>query len=235
MRIAGRVWVFGSLAAVAVGLMACTSDLPNDLPETPQPPLVAPATRAKAAIPPRDAKPVQTEYGFIMPRAAWTDAPLRIERATTLLPVGEITIHHSGDGKPFTGESVAEIAAHLRAVRYAHLDRGMNDIAYHFAIDRVGRVWQLRWLAYEGQHVRPNKNGHANNPHNVGIVLLGDFNLQQPTVPQRDRLLELVRLLRGKYNLSASAVHYHGEIVETDCPGKNLVPLLTAARRRGLF
>src|SRR5262249_21710631 len=115
--------------------------------------------------------PARTEYGDIMPRAAWTRSPLKLAGASPMDGATRVTIHHSGDGKPITGESIQEVARHLQVVQQAHLQRGMIDIAYHFAVDRVGRVWQLRWLQYEGQHVRVGRNGVRNNEHNVGIVV----------------------------------------------------------------
>jgi N-acetyl-anhydromuramyl-L-alanine amidase AmpD len=110
----------------------------------------------------------------------------------------------------------------------------MIDIAYHFAVDRAGRAWQLRWLQYEGQHVRIGKNGVRNNEHNVGVVVLGDFNLQPVAAAQRDRLFELVKLILRKYPQARGAVHMHGELVETDCPGKSLKAAILDGRRRGL-
>jgi N-acetylmuramoyl-L-alanine amidase len=184
----------------------------------------------------------RTEYGEVMPRAAWTRTPLQLSDGTPMDGVTRVTIHHSGDGKPFMGESVAEVARHLQIVLQAHLQRGMIDIGYHFAIDRVGRVWQLRWLQYEGQHVRASRDGTRNNEHNIGIVMLGDFDVQGVTVPQRDRLVEFVNLARGKYGLMtaegkprAGTLYMHGELVETDCPGRQLKPLIIDARRRGLI
>ena len=132
----------------------------------------------------------------------------------------------SGDGKPFLWANPPPMSSGT-CCRAAGVTgkRGMIDIAYHFAIDRTGRAWQLRWLQYEGQHVRNMlSNAPSNNEHNVGVVCLGDFNLQPPTVVQRDRLLSLVRSVRGMYTPGggiAPAIFMHGELVSTDCPGNN--------------
>jgi hypothetical protein len=199
-----------------------------------------PIDRSKIVAPP-PTPPQPTDYGSIMPRSAWTTSPLQLRNAVLMNGVTKITIHHSGDGKAFLPRNAADVARHLQLVQQAHLQRGMIDIGYHFAVDPQGRVWQLRWLQYEGQHVRPSSDGTKNNPHNVGIVVLGDFNLQTVTAPQRDHLFELVRLLRTKYGsspsrpLPLSAVYMHGEIVDTDCPGRNLKPLILDARRRNLL
>ena len=176
-----------------------------------------------------------TDHGSILPRSAWTSTPLTLRNGIPMESVSKLTIHHSGDGKQFLATSTADVIRHLQIVQQAHLQRGMVDIAYHFAVDRAGRAWQLRWLQYEGQHVRPGKSGVKNNPHNIGVVAIGDFNLQPLPAAQRDRLIDLVKLLCTKYALSSAAVHMHGELVDTDCPGKHLEPEIKAARREGAF
>ena len=188
---------------------------------------------SKIVVPPPQ-PPQVSDYGSIMPRSAWTTAPLELRNGTPMGAVTKVTIHHSGDGKPFAPATAADVARHLQIVLQAHLQRGMIDIGYHFAVDPQGRVWQLRSPNYEGQHVRMSANGFHNNEHNVGVVALGDFNLQVVPAAQRDRLLELVRQIRAKYKLPPAAVFMHGEIVQTDCPGKNLKPVIVDARRRNL-
>jgi hypothetical protein len=187
----------------------------------------------KTLVPPPPRPPEKGEYGEIYPRAAWSLRPLTLVSGYPMNGVRRMTIHHSGDGKPFMDAGMTATIKHLQIVQQAHLQRGMIDIGYHFAVDRAGRAWQLRSLLYEGQHVRPSKNGTRNNEHNVGVVVLGDFNLQLPTTPQQDRLFGLIKVIRGKYALPTSAVFMHGEIVETACPGKRLEPLIRDARRSG--
>ncbi len=188
---------------------------------------------AKIVVP-RTQTAQASDYGSIMPRAAWTTTALDLKNGTPINGVSKLTIHHSGDGKAFTPATAADVARHLQIVLQAHLQRGMVDIGYHFAVDPQGRVWQLRSLKYEGQHVRIGANGVHNNEHNVGVVALGDFNIQAVPTAQLNRLLELVRQIRAKYALKPAAVFMHGEIVQTDCPGKALMPLILDARKRNL-
>jgi hypothetical protein len=227
-----------ALGAAAL-LAACQTQPVQNLPDVLDDPLSegtggVKIDPSKIKVPPPQ-PPQVTEYGDIMARSAWTSVPLRLANGTPMDGVTRITIHHSGDGKAFLGTSVADVARHLQIVQQAHLQRGMIDIAYHFAVDRTGRVWQLRWLEYEGQHVRRSPNGKPNNPHNIGVVVLGDFDRQAATVNQRDRLCNLVRLLRGKYSLAPRTVFMHGEIVGTDCPGARLRPVILDARKRGML
>jgi hypothetical protein len=231
-----------TLVALGAIAAACRNGVVADLPdplyedhlvsETPGPPI---HIDPKSITLPPPAPPQASEYGEIIPRKAWSHLPLMLAHGRPMEGVERITIHHSGDGKPFVDDSFAGVARHLQIVQQAHLQRGMIDIAYHFAVDRTGRVWQLRWMSYEGQHVRIGKNGTRWNEHNVGIVALGDFNLQAPTVPQRDRLFSLVHLVQQKYRVPRAAIKMHDELVTTDCPGRRLAPLIREARMRGVI
>ena len=139
-----------------------------------------------------------------------------------------ITFHHSGDPKPFIATDYAETAQHLESVREYHRSRNFQDIGYHFAIDRAGRVWQLRSLAYEGQHTR------SNNPHNVGIVVLGNFDMQSLTSAQKEKIKAFATIVRKQYNLTASRIYTHQELVSTECPGDNMQPFMVSIRKQGL-
>jgi hypothetical protein len=236
-----RAWLkAAALGAVAAAFPSCLPQPGNDLPDVYQDDVVRESggavriDRTKIIVPP-PVQPAATDYGNIMPRSAWTTSPLQLRNAIAMAGINRITLHHSGDGKAFAAQTAADVARHLQIVQQAHLQRGMIDIAYHFAVDLQGRIWQLRWLEYEGQHVRKSANGTANNPHNVGIVALGDFNIQGVPAAQRDRLFELVRLVRSKYKLAPSSVVMHSEIVDTDCPGKAMKTVIADGRRRNLL
>src|SRR4051812_33510394 len=43
----------------------------------------------------------RTDFGDIMPRRAWTRIPLELPSGDSIDGIKKITIHHSGDGKPF--------------------------------------------------------------------------------------------------------------------------------------
>ncbi len=140
-----------------------------------------------------------------------------------------ITFHHSGDPKPFTTSDYAQTAQHLEYVREYHRSRDFQDIGYHFAIDRAGRVWQLRSLAYQGQHVR------YNNEHNLGIVVLGNFDLQPMTAAQQEKIKTFGLLVRKQYGLGINRLYTHQEIVSTECPGDDMQPYMVKIRRQGLI
>jgi len=71
--------------------------------------------------------------------------------------------------------------------------------------------------AYQGAHVSQN------NPHNLGVMVLGNFERQQPTAEQ---LASLSRFTK------ATAVRTHREFKPTQCPGHYLQAAVEQLRRR---
>ena len=186
----------------------------------------APPSPVKPLAPPVTTR-APDNFGII-PRSAWTKAGPNTATIDPMNGVKLITFHHSGDPKPFLDNDYAATAQHLEYVREYHRSRNFQDIGYHFAIDRTGRVWQLRSLAYQGQHVRNN------NEHNIGIVVLGNFDMQTMTAAQKDKARSFGMLVRKQYNLPISRVYTHKEIVSTECPGDAMQPYMVQIRRQGL-
>ena len=208
------------------------ADLPDPLPPTPRKSSLVDHGYA----PPAPAKPLppavttaQTNTYDIIPRSAWARGGPNMQTIDPMNGVRLITFHHAGDPKPFTSTDYAETAQHLEYVREYHRSRNFQDIGYHFAIDRAGRVWQLRSLAYQGQHVRNN------NEHNIGIVVLGNFDMQSLTQAQKDRIRTFGALVRKQYNLAASRLYTHQEVVSTECPGDAMQAYMVQVRKQGLI
>ena len=183
-------------------------------------------------FPDASGRPVATAGDCPIPiyaRSVWTHERPDLTRMQPISGVHCITIHHSGFTHPFETEDLQATIAELQAIRDFHTgtqptDRNWADIAYHFVIDRAGRAWQARPLVYQGAHVKNH------NEHNLGIVLLGNFDLQTPSAAQLAALEKFVSFLRAVYNVSASDVHTHGELATTSCPGKSLQADLNAWR-----
>jgi hypothetical protein len=210
------------------------SELPDPLGPVPQRRLTVPDSELappapKGVLPPPVvAKEPAGTYG-ILPRSMWAKAGPDMGRVDPMDGVKLITFHHSGDPKPFTTNDFGETAQHLEYVREYHRSRNFQDIGYHFAIDRSGRVWQLRSLRFQGQHVR------YNNEHNVGVVVLGNFDLQSMTQAQKDKVKVFGALLRKQYGLPIARVFTHQELVKTECPGDNMQPYMVAVRKQRLI
>jgi hypothetical protein len=174
----------------------------------------------------------------VIPRSVWTKAG----PAKPYMPMDGInllTFHHDGDPVPFAQDDYWLTAQYLERIRAYHAKEGFQDIGYHFAIDRAGRVWELRPVAYRGEHVRTEvgKDGvlHRWNDHNVGVVVLGNFMLQTPTDAQKQKICSFGSSLRQQYKLSLAQVKVHQELVATECPGVQLRPYLDQIRQRQLI
>lgn len=164
----------------------------------------------------------------VRPRSSWAQGGSLPSLMNPMLPVRHITIHHDGMD-PFFGTDARDVAAHLETIRLLHRRRGWGDIGYHFAIDRAGRVWEGRPLRWQGAHVKDHNAG------NIGIVCLGNFDEQMPTVAQLNSVEKYLSRLMDVYGVSASRVHTHQEWqgAATACPGTRLQEYLTALRKSG--
>ena len=142
--------------------------------------------------------------------------------------LSDITIHHDGLAKPLARSSESASKARLDLIRRAHVGKGWSDIGYHFAIDRGGRVWQCRPLAWEGAHVR------SHNPGNIGILVMGNFEVERPTRQQLAALNSFVNMTRRSYGIPVANVRTHREWqgAATSCPGKYLQPKVRDMRSR---
>ena len=88
-----------------------------------------------------------------------------------------------------------------------------------------------RWQEQaDGAHVfLPGSNYNSDT---IGICLVGDFALAQPTPAQTGNLLRLVRGLRLKFAVPGSRVYLHSDLTGQHCPGGQFpVTLLPSLRK----
>lgn len=166
---------------------------------------------------------------IIIPRDEWTDLPPDRSRINLMNGIGLMTIHHSGFTKPWEEDrwrGTLDMVQYIRGFQSGNApgQRGWADIAYHFVIDRAGRVWQGRPLVYQGAHVK----GH--NEHNLGICMLGNFDMQRPSAAQCVALATFVRFIRSVYLIPTDRIYTHGELGTTACPGKQLQAFVSRER-----
>jgi hypothetical protein len=97
-----------------------------------------------------------------------------------------------------------------------------SDIGYHAVIAPDGTVYQGRPFDVVGAHVKNNNTG------NIGIMVVGNFEVEKPTPEQIKTLKELIVLLKTVFiQLDIpKCIHGHKEFMMTDCPGKNLFPIV---------
>ncbi len=160
-------------------------------------------------------------------RTCWgADAPIA-SRLRRMNGIERITIHHEGAPKGNWETSPALVSRRLRRIQQEHRQRmHAADIGYHFIVDRSGRVWQGRGLDYQGAHVKHK------NPHNIGIMCLGNFEMQQPARGQVQSLETLVQMLLHGYDIPAKQLCAHRELGATACPGKYMMPHIRFMRSR---
>ncbi|MEE8105038.1 MAG: peptidoglycan recognition family protein [Planctomycetota bacterium] len=166
----------------------------------------------------------------ILSRQLWATEPADTARAAELGDVRWITIHHEGAPVTRSAMSREETGQLLDRLRSYHVQaRGWADIGYHYIIDPAGRVWEGRPASLRGAHVRDH------NENNLGVMLLGNFELQSPSQAQLETLPRLVRRLRWDHGVPERAIKSHREWVATACPGEHLQPRFEAMRSEGAF
>jgi len=162
----------------------------------------------------------------LVSRAAWGATPPKTTELTRHRGAYSwITVHHSalpgGDG------SLSQSIEAVKRIQRDHVvNRGYGDIGYHYLIDAAGRVFEGRSMDWQGAHSGTAASGRNNNPKNVGICLLGDFEVTSPSAAALATLDRMVAELRGYYRLPASAVKPHSYWKDTLCPGRNMTPWL---------
>lgn len=103
----------------------------------------------------------------------------------------------------------------VEQVRKWHLDRGFNDIGYHFLIRLDGTVEAGRPLETVGAHCK----GH--NANSIGIAYVGGLDKNgRPkdtrTLPQKEAMRRLVHDLKQYF--PRLEVHCHNEYSTKSCP-----------------
>ena len=178
----------------------------------------------------------------IVSRTEWGARPLNLEAPEEFGAFNALTNPEGVLTYPDNLNSVLNtIVVHHSAFAYVgpsevqdlHMDRrGFADVAYHFVIDSDGVIYEGREINIRGAHVQGFNTG------SVGIVLLGNFNNEQPSETQLASLWALVDYLRYTYEIRYLAGHkdYPDQSPDgTECPGDNLYPLLPdLARELGM-
>lgn len=122
--------------------------------------------------------------------------------------INEIIIHCSAtpEGKDYTVDTIKQW----------HLQRGFNDIGYHYVIYRDGSIHNGRKEEIAGAHC----TGH--NAKSIGICYIGgmDSSNKKPkdtrTSSQKESLLKLIKELKTKY--PKAKVYSHNKYAAKACP-----------------
>ena len=124
-----------------------------------------------------------------------------------------IVIHHTGNENGVdTDPSAAEI-------HQWHKNIGYSGIGYHFVIKKDGSIERGRPIWAQGAHA------YGENWRSIGIHLSGTFTGDNyPTDEQIESAAMLIANICADYDIPTDRAHIvgHGELMATDCPGKNL-------------
>lgn len=137
--------------------------------------------------------------------------------------IDEIIVHCTATRADWWASRSAQ--AKTNEVRKWHLDRGWNDIGYHWLIDRDGTVTKGRDESVVGAHVA----GH--NANSIGISLFGghgssnDDAFEDNFTPEQDAALRvLISEIRGRHDIKKVTGHH--EYANKACPGFRVTPWL---------
>lgn len=159
-------------------------------------------------------------------------------------------VHHSVTANDYSRD---EVPALLRSIQTYHMDvQGWNDIAYNFAIDRFGRIWEAR----AGGVTKAVIGGHAQgfNTYTTGVMVLGDFTSARPAQAAVDAVADVIgwKFARHQVDVRGSTqftslgspryasgtvltlprIVGHRDVGQTGCPGNQLYSRLNEIRTK---
>ena len=175
-------------------------------PAAPQPSALAPAGPPSPADPPPPVEAASQAGDLAVPDDWVAQAAPRAWHW--------IVIHHT-----------ATNYGNARIIDKWHRERGFDELGYHFVIGNgadsgdgqveVGPRWiKQKW----GAHTKTADNRF--NDYGIGICLVGNFDVDQPTPAQMKSLARLVAYLMASYHIPSDRVLGHGDAKPTDCPGR---------------
>lgn len=156
--------------------------------------------------------------------------------------IQKIVVHHTGEYIDNTQQMRRTPREHMRAIyQYHTLTKKWGDIGYNFVIDKLGNI-------YEGRAGGPKAVGAHTafyNTGTVGIALMGNFNVEEPTDAQLKVLSILLSYLSEKYEIDPQSrseflgldtpnIAGHRDVARqgygTACPGTNLIKRMNSIR-----
>lgn len=152
------------------------------------------------------------------PRSAWGARPAARVTPLDWHRVTDLIIHYPGEADPI-GTDPARIAAALRSMQAYHMaappkGRGWSDLAYSFAVDQAGRIWEGRgWASRDGA-----TSGHGGTSASILALVAND---EQPSDLMLSAILGWMDDAQGRCTHIARR-GWHSAYVSTTCPGNAL-------------
>ena len=157
--------------------------------------------------------PMPAAAPAIVPVAAWGGQPL--PPPAEAQHISHVTVHHQGELFDLHGDA----PAYLRRLQaWSRQTRGWRDIPYHYVVAPDGLVYAARPPELAGEtNTEYDPNGH------LLVMLLGNFEVQQPTAAQWDATVQLLAQQLHLHGLTPAALGVHRDYsTQTVCPGENL-------------
>jgi hypothetical protein len=130
--------------------------------------------------------------------------------------ITHVTLHHTGDARILEpNEDPTQRLRNLQA--WGARDRNWWDLPYHFLMDLEGHVYEGRDYHYMGEtNTTYDPEGH------FLISIIGNYDRQEPTPAQLERIADLMAWALAEFDLPLDAIGGHYNYADTGCPGKNL-------------
>jgi hypothetical protein len=165
----------------------------------------------------------------IVTREEWGSKPQPIPDDRKQVPTW-VTIHHAGELWHDNDDPVAFVK-HMQVwgqnrpkLEKPPRDTYWPDLPYHFLIAPDGRIFEGRPTQYE-----PESNTKYPLSGNIGVEMMGDFNVQRPTLKEIQSCVKLTAWLCQQYHIDLDHVRTHRDAAadQTDCPGKDFYRYIT--------
>lgn len=127
-----------------------------------------------------------------------------------------LTVHHQGE----TWQAGADVPAYLRRLQqWSRRERAWVDVPYHYIVAPDGAVYAGRDPQWAG-----DSNTDYDTLGQLQVMLLGNFEHQQPTVAQLQATARLLGQLLALHGLAPDRIRAHRHhTTQTVCPGEHLM------------
>ena len=144
----------------------------------------------------------------VIRRAGWGAAPPT--GPFTSHTISRVTVHHTAAILTDNRNAPRVLAGHQRF----HQNSGFVDLAYHMVVDLNGNVYEARDLGIAGEtFTNYDPVGH------FLPVLDGNFEEQDVSEAQFDRLVDLVAWGLEEFGVDIGTIAGHRDLAATACPG----------------
>jgi N-acetylmuramoyl-L-alanine amidase len=168
----------------------------------------------------------------VVPASLWRQGLTGPREAAVQTRVTHVVVHHAAGSNTNTDYTNV-----VRNIYVFHTQsNGWNDVGYNFLIAQDGTVFEGRngQGAFDGDNAL-GAHFCGRNTNTMGICLLGDYMIAQPTEPALTSLVRLIGWKLGKESITAQGQSLHSpsgltlnhiaghrDGCATDCPGDNL-------------